>query len=218
MDEKEAINLVKLFAGFMYEKNFDDVIACFIVGSLASHTFVDGVSDIDISVILSSNNIKTRNDILDFTCIQNRMECFFTVLDELRPPFEGPEKIVNTLRIKCQGKLIYGSLDTSQIAEPSKTEFRDSIIRAYRDKSSEKVLVHRIWTMMRFFIYSKFDEMIFPKRELVKKFATYFPGYMTQEEGTCLELAANHKDYTRCMSKLVGLYDRLYNRVPSQLF
>ena len=52
------------------------VIACFLVGSLASDTFVDGISDVDILLVLSEEKSETESAVRNYMCKHTDMECF----------------------------------------------------------------------------------------------------------------------------------------------
>ncbi len=210
MNKTEAMWAVSLFERYLRIKKFKNLVAAYLVGSLASNTFVDGLSDIDISIILSRKDILAEDSIKDYISSQTGMECFFTIYDDLFPPYgKSPDKIMNVFRIKNQGKLIYGFIDLSKVRDPSKSELIDSVVSSYTGEHAGAWTVHRIWTLMRCFIYINSGVMVFPKRELIKRFCYDFPSYISTEEERFLELAAGHTICTPHMPDMNGLYLRL---------
>lgn len=133
----QAWNIARRFARDVGTRWGADVIAVLVIGSLASGTYRPGRSDIDTVVVLRSDAGTLVDEGLralreHYRSIYSIPKGFGAVIvrqQDLLPPYKDADVIPEILRIKEQGKVVWGDINLPTIPCPSDEAIADYVDR-----------------------------------------------------------------------------------------
>lgn len=232
---EQAINITYEFAKELKNILKDKLFSVFAIGSLGSHYYRPGQSDIDTIIItsLKREELKLyRKDIRKLADtyqekynVPKGFGAIFLAEEQLYPPYIAEEELVLEIyRIKLQSKLIYGSYDIAKIPNPPK----DAIIedaRAFEKWRQEEhknnpdfkinnniMLVNSTLMMLKRYLMIKCDIMEFNKFKVVGLYMKNNPPYVDEELFEFIEKSLHNEDYVidnKTFEKFVQSHDKL---------
>lgn len=192
ISKEEAYQIVHDFAQNAVKLVNDRIQAVFLVGSLAEEEYVPGRSDIDTILIVS--NFISKDERLkikelaakyhaDFN-IPKGFGCVMITEDEITGcGTPDKELFPEMIRLKNQGKLIWGNFNTEEIRQPTREDFlkyvkefyswlRENYIDQQPDDMTFDAKVNTVLYEIRLYVWAKTDEYIFSKRKALYRFMT----------------------------------------------
>jgi len=135
----EAIGVAREFSEEIESKYPGKIKAVYVIGSLGSNYYRPGQSDIDTAIITSFSREEIIPVIETIEVIANRYQQEYDVPkgfgaivfaeEMLFPPYIKEEELIQEiLRLKTQGRLIFGEYDTNNIPMPDWQAVKDDIL------------------------------------------------------------------------------------------
>lgn len=191
IDESQAWGIAASFARSVKKELKSDLLALYIVGSLADGDYIPGRSDID-TILITKHSLpdwakeKVEAMAASFKTRYSVPKSIGSVLIEerlLRPPYGADiDLIPEILRLKLQGKVVVGVYNLEKVPMPSRKYIDRYMSRFYswlrthhidkRPAASRTVdaTINTILYELRFSIWCEKREYVLRKREVIPAF------------------------------------------------
>lgn len=187
ISESQAWQIVDIFAQSMVAAT-DDIVAIFVIGSLATGAYRLGRSDIDTIIVIRDASAEATPATL--RRIRDRFQREYAIpkglgavvirYRQLFPPYDPDEELIpEILRLKQQGVIVWGALDITAIPEFDAADLEAYMVVFYRwlhanfvdqrPDSSRTIdaTVNTILYELRALIWGATGEYVLDKREVV---------------------------------------------------
>lgn len=225
-DEQEAWRLARSFASAARGLLGDDLLAVFVIGSLASRGYRRGRSDIDTAVIVRTDAghnwrpalRQLADDYHERFAIPKGFGAVVMDEAELWPPYDPEKELApEVLRVIRQGVLVEGAFDREALPEPSREDLIAfakvfyAFLRGYSEERTPDAFVNTILYELRLVILNETGDYVLDKRDVVPRFLN-----VAEVDETLAELEAIHRyivegegiralDLPTLLSKVVAL-------------
>jgi hypothetical protein len=141
ISEKRAWEIIDEFVNDLIQLDQNSLLAVYVIGSLGGGYYRPGKSDIDTIVIVKNDAVVTQEEVDRIATgywhkyhIPKGFGSIVAAERDLVPPYQKSEDFdfefsMEIVRLKLQGKAVYGSYDLSKILMPTKNDLiHDALI------------------------------------------------------------------------------------------